>query len=312
MPIRDRPILTKTYSSIYQFRPEPGSVYVFGSSGEDRSAHSKEWSAKATGVEFVIITGQESSAFTIETKDGPVRYALRSTEQLKSFVESFQKRHIYLDITGLGHHIWAPIIRTCLTRGESLSAIYVEPDDYRFSATPTEGEIFDLSERINGISPIPGFVTLSDRENNRVCFIPLLGFEGTRLAYLIEQVQPPGGKIFPIIGVPGFRPQYPFFTYHGNKSALIQHQAWKSVRFASANCPFSLFYALEDIAKDYPQDMLKIAPIGTKPHALGAILYALARPQNVEIVYDHPIRKPTRTEGTFRLMVYRISILPLR
>jgi hypothetical protein len=285
---------------------------VFGTSGEDRSAHSKEWDAKATGVDFVRITIQESSSFTIETDGGSLRFALRSAEQLRRFIESFSGRHIYLDITGLGHHIWAPIIRTCLARGESVSAVYVEPGEYRFSATPTEGEIFDLSERINGISPIPGFVSLSDRDNDRVCFIPLLGFEGTRFAYLLEQVQPPGGKIFPIVGVPGFRPQYPFFTYHGNKSALIQTQAWKSVRFASANCPFSLFYALEDIARDYPQDVLKIAPIGTKPHALGAILYALARPQNVEIVYDHPIRKPTRTEGTSRLLVYRVSTLPLR
>ena len=312
MPIRDRPILTETYSSIDRFRPEPGSVYIFGTSGEDRSAHSREWSANATGVEFVSVNAQESSSFSVETPSGSETIALRSANQLKIFIQRFSKRRIYLDVTGLGHHIWAPLVKTCLASGESLSAVYVEPSDYRFSTTPTEGEIFDLSERITGISPIPGFVSLSDRDNERVCFIPLLGFEGTRFAYLTEQVQPPGGKIFPIIGVPGFRPQYPFFTYHGNKSALMQTQAWKSVRFAAANCPFSLFYALEDIAKDYPQDLLKIAPIGTKPHALGAILYALARPQNVEIVYDHPIRKPTRTEGTSRLLVYRISILPLR
>ena len=70
-------------------------------------------------------------------------------------------------------------------------------------------------------------------------------------------------------------PEYPFYAYHGNRSALTETQAWKDVRFAIANCPFSLYYLLEDVAYDYPGDMLKIAPIGTKPHALGAILFAL-------------------------------------
>jgi len=312
MPIRDRPILTDIYSSIDRFVPEPGSVYIFGPSVEDRSAHSQGWQSRTIDVDFLRIVEQEPSSLTIETTSGLKTIALRSTEQLKRLIASLGKKRIYLDITGLSHHVWAPLLRSALTSGSDLSVVYVEPSDYRFSTTPTEGEIFDLSERIMGIAPIPGFASLSDRDNDRVCFIPLLGFEGTRFAYLLEQVQPPGDKIFPIIGVPGFRPQYPFFTYHGNKSALIQSQAWKNARFALANCPFSLFYSLEDIAKDYPQDLLKIAPIGTKPHALGAILYCIARPQNVEIVYDHPIRKPTRTEGTSRLLVYRVSTLPLR
>jgi hypothetical protein len=312
MPIRDRPVLTEIYSSIDRFIPQVGSAYIFGTSVEERSAHSEEWDARAAEVDFIRITQQEPNSFTVERSGANEQVGLRSSEQLKQLIDSLGDKRIYLDITGLSHHVWAPLLRTSLAAGKELSAVYVEPSDYRFSNTPTEGEIFDLSERILGISPIPGFASLSDPDNDRVCFIPLLGFEGTRFAYLLEQVQPPGDKIFPIIGVPGFRPQYPFFTYHGNSFPLLQSQAWKNVRFATANCPFSLFYALEDLAKDYPQDLLKIAPIGTKPHALGAILYSLARPQNVEIVYDHPIRKATRTEGTSRLLVYRVSTLPLR
>jgi len=124
---------------------------------------------------------------------------------------------------------------------------------------------------------------------------------------LNEQVQPPGEKILPIIGVPGFRPEYPFYTYHGNQLPLLQTHAWRNVRFAIANCPFSLFYVLEDIATDYPGNLLKIAPIGTKPHALGAIVYNIANPDFVELIYDHPIRKATRTSGLSRLLLYHLS-----
>ncbi len=145
-----------------------------------------------------------------------------------------------------------------------------------------------------------------------MCFVPLLGFEGTRLAYITENVQPPGGKTVPVVGAPGFRPEYPFYAYHGNRSALSETRAWKNVRFSIANCPFSLFYTLQDIADQYPRDLLKVAPIGTKPHALGAVLFAIVGRREVELVYDHPIRKKDRTEGASRLLVYHISAFAAR
>ncbi len=210
-------------------------------------------------------------------------------------------------MTGLGHHVWAPLVRAALSIVEHLAVVYVEPSDYTFSRTPTEGEIFDLSERITGIAPIPGFASLSNRDDEEVCFVPLLGFEGARFAYVLEEVEPPGDRIIPVVGVPGFRPEYPFHTYLGNRLPLLRSQAWRNIRFAIANCPFALYYQLEEIAAVYPRSVMKVAPIGTKPHALGAILYAIARPGRVEVVYDHPIRKATRTAGSARLLVYHVS-----
>jgi hypothetical protein len=96
--------------------------------------------------------------------------------------------------------------------------VYVEPGDYRFSASPTDVTLFDLSEKIEGISPLPGFVTLSSRPGPEALFVPLLGFEGARLAFMLEAVQPKRENIVPIIGVPGFRPEYPFYTYLGNRN----------------------------------------------------------------------------------------------
>jgi hypothetical protein len=55
--------------------------------------------------------------------------------------------------------------------------------------------------------------------------------------------------------------------------------------------------------------MLRIAPIGTKPHAIGSILFAINNPDIVELVYDHPVRKKQRTEGTARLHAYHVSVL---
>ena len=49
--------------------------------------------------------------------------------------------------------------------------------------------------------------------------------------------------------------------------------------------------------------------IGTKPHAVGAVLFYLDSPSDVELVYDHPVRKADRTMGTSRVCVYNISLL---
>lgn len=46
--------------------------------------------------------------------------------------------------------------------------------------------------------------------------------------------------------------------------------------------------------------------MGTKPHALGAALFATVF-DDVELVYDHPIRKQNRSSGAGRCHVYHVS-----
>lgn len=306
MAVRDRPTLTRLYERVEDFVPLPGSAYILGTSVEQRSEHSTEWVARAGDTTFVRIIAQRSHEFDVDLR-GIRRVGLRSGEQLSRLVREIGRPRVYLDITGLGHHIWAPLLRALLSTSAEVLAVYVEPSEYRFSKTPTEGEIFDLSEAIAGIAPLPGFAALTDSDNDNVCFVALLGFEGTRFAYVLETVQPPGGKVIPVVGVPGFRPEYPFHAYQGNRSALLETRSWRNVRFATANCPFSAVYVLQDIAAAYSGNRLKIAPIGTKPHALGAILFALSNPDPVELVYDHPVRAARRTSGAARLLVYHLS-----
>lgn len=309
MPIHSRPLFTQTYDSASGFLPDRESVYISGQSVEDRSQHVEAWKPHVAETLFVDIVSEEQNSVVLRRPGrADATIALRSSKQIEEFLSDCTGKTLYLDITGLRHHVWAAILRVALETKRSVVVVYVEPDDYRPSMTPTENEIYDLSERIDGIRPLPGFARLRDA-GDRTCFVPLLGFEGTRVSYLISQLEPPGEKIIPVIGAPGFRPEYPFATYMGNRSPLMQSQGWRKVRYAQANCPFDLFYVLEDIQKHYREHVLKIAPIGTKPHAVGAILYAISNPNSVELVYDHPIRKARRTSGAGRLMAYHVSAL---
>jgi hypothetical protein len=306
----NEPTFTSVLSDVVDLRPRPGSLYITGTSVEERSNHTATWEAGCDNVTFARLVSEGPSEATLSFGQDKLSLRLRSASDISRFFDSSKHSAVYLDITGLPHHVWAPLLRGIRARAEPAFGVYVEPGDYRFSATPTEASIFDLSESINGIAPLPGFVSLANSGDDDALFVPLLGFEGARLAFMLEAVQPKRTSVCPVIGVPGFRPEYPFYTYMGNRLQLTETRAWQNVRFAAANCPFALYHVLAELSQTELSRRLRIAPIGTKPHALGALMYCLDYPQTTEIVYDHPVRKAKRTLGTSRVCVYDLSLLP--
>jgi len=314
MPIKlEEPLSTALFSSWDDFILRSGSVYLFGTSFEERSVHPTEWEKKTKEVEFVRVWSEEtvhtpSSYCRLEYSNKNERLALRAGDRLSEALGSILGERIYIDITGLSHEVWAPLLRGAINTHKQVQVVYVEPRTYSYSKTPTGSEIFDLSEKIRDILPLPGFTSLVEpKSEDSVIFVPLLGFEGQRLAYVIEKVQPSMKTTIPIVGVPGFRPEYPFHTYLGNRNILRKNDLYTRVRFAVANSASDVFCQLCEIADQHPESLLKIAPIGTKPHALGAILFAIFAQARVELVYDHPIRKLERTKGSANILVYNIS-----
>ena len=165
-------------------------------------------------------SNDDSMIFTVD--DSEVRFNLRSASSKKNFAEEMKGRTVVIDITGFDHAHWAWLIRAALeSEAKGISALYVEPESYTFSESPIGGEFFELSEKIRGIKPLPGFATIRPRRTNFV-FVPLLGFEGPRLTYMMEQVQPNQTLTYPVIGVPGFQLDFPFFTIQGNRRALLK------------------------------------------------------------------------------------------
>ena len=304
MPYLDCPRLTRRMRAI-EFRPLANSAYIFAGGPEDRAAHVDTW-RNAMDVRLVEVMTQGDGSITVRTATGEAEVYLRSDQHLAELLRSLPDE-VYLDITGLSYHVWAPLLRSSIALGKRLWAVYVEPGEYTRTATPTEGIIYDLSERISGIAPLPGFATLFDPDATQYRFVPLLGFEGTRLIFVTEHVQPPADATVPVVGVPGFRAEYPFVTFNGNRKALLDGAYWMNARYAAANCPFDLFFLLRRIAEESGKGYLRIAPIGTKPHGLGALLFALSAEDRLEIIYDHPIRKAGRTVGSARLCLYDIG-----
>ena len=311
MAVIDEPILTLQLESPGEFAPTDDAVYLYGESNEARSQHVATWSGDIGKEALVSICSSEvsSSHITVSAQTVHKDIPLRSERSLVAMWDGIGAKRAYLDITGLPHPIWAPLLRTGIQCLDELYIVYVEPGSYAFSATPTEGQIFDLSERIEGIRPLPGFASLATVNRDRFLFVPLLGFEGTRFSFVMEQVQPAYDRIVPVVGVPGFRAEYPFHTYAGNRRPLAETKSWQRIEYAAANCPFDAFHLLQRLAERYPTETLKIALIGTKPHAVGAVLFSVVTDHPTEILYDHPVRKEGRTTSTGRMLIYNVSAI---
>lgn len=304
MPHRECPRLTwRTTAS--DFAPNAGSGYIYAGGPEERAAHVDAWPHTGS-VMLAEIIDQAQASFTVEISGSQNEFPLRSQAALARFLSTLPKE-IYLDITGLAHHVWAPLLRAALAAQKRVWGVYVEPGEYTRTPTPTEGTVYDLSEKTIGIKPLPGFATLQDTDRENYAFAALLGFEGPRLIHVLEHVQPPGDTTVPIVGVPGFRAEYPFVAYRGNRKPLVDGGYWVNARYATANCPFDLFFTLRAVMTEFERGYLRVAPIGTKPHGLGAVLFALSAEDRVELIYDHPIRKPGRTTGSARLCLYDVT-----
>ncbi|MER8580022.1 hypothetical protein NKG95_14990 [Mesorhizobium sp. M1423] len=272
---------------------------------EERSALPDEWT-KNPSIELMEVVENDSIAwFEIRSRPGK-KIAGDSRADLNELFLLIAGRPIFIDLTGLSHHSWMPLLRAGMELGVSVRCIYAEPEKYQITNNPRPSEFFDLSERIRGISPIPSFAKLSSGRKLETIMVPLLGFEGTRFRYIVETLQPEGKNVYPVVGVPGFKPEYPFHAYQGNATTLDSTRAWENVRFADAACPFAVNELLHEFRRSTPNSFLQVPLIGTKPHALGAAMFALSN-DNVELVYDHPVRKPTRTSGSSRCHVYYVS-----
>lgn len=281
-----------------------GELVILASDATENRGQLPVWaelSANSPGrVARIAVTGGESCSISIATgseaevllrDEAAVRAALPSDEWL-------------IDISGMSHPVWASVVRAAYLAKVRTRVLYAEPDSYRLHSSPASATQFDLSVTFEGVSPLPGFANLTGPAKDQPCvFVAALGFEGNRPECLVLQIEPTP-KVVPIVGVPGFQMEFPAFTVACNRGFLEDYGAHSEIRYARASCPFEAMEQLREIGKDNPGAYLYLAPIGTKPHALGVVLFALRNPDSTEILFDHPVRKAGRTKGVGVIHVF--------
>jgi len=191
---------------------------------------------------------------------------------------------------------------------KTLSFLYNEPGDYN---RPNAKQVmlrraFELTDEVDHFTPIPGNLFFI-RGSQSVQIVCLAGFEGQRLARLLEQTGIPPSKCSVVFGVPAFQPGWEMDAFANNVRILREGNLEQRVLFGGAENPQAAYEAISQVYKTLaPMERLVIAPIGTKPHGIGAALFACEH-DDVAVVYDHPMRKGGRSRRTGTWHVFEVS-----
>lgn len=164
----------------------------------------------------------------------------------------------------------------------SLNVFYTEPQSYLF----TKG-LFNTFHTSSGpleILEIPGYSGQEERDSKRKLVI-LLGFDGDLSKEINEDVSP--SETIVVNGFPSYTPKFKDISLIANEKLVSDHNI--QVEYSKANNPFEVYNLLQSIKEKYQDELafINVAPLGTKPMALGACLFALHNP-TVRVVYPLP------------------------
>lgn len=305
-------LYTDVYYSVDQILLRENSTYIYTHDVEVRSyLADRIEDIGISNVDFVGIDFcKEGDTFAVIGQEDN-SLSLWEEPDVVSFFQKYTKDIVYLDVSGMSNRVSSSFINYFMThKDKELYVIYVEPESYTLEAFKKLGPDHDLSESIDGIDALPGLASIFPEDADEdIKFIPILGFEGGRFTYLLDQLATVNMDITPIVGVPGYRIEYPFESLWGNRRALKDTGSWMNIKFAAANSIVDIFLQLDNIEKHSEGFKLRIAPIGTKPHAIGAIVFAFLHQDNVELIYDNPKREMDRTKGIGRILICNVTKL---
>ncbi len=223
-------------------------------------------------------------------------------------LSSIEGSSVCIDITCLQQPILFLLVKILITevKPRTLLAAYTEPKRYRhIHESEAPDEEFELYDRIvGGNYSVPGFAKIS-RADNELLVAPF-GFERQRLISLYESVEPKGGLI-PILGFPAFVPGWNLTALYMNYKVIGDAMAEQKIRFCDASSPFALYKLLDELDQTYcdTQKML-LAPLGTRPHSLGAALFA-TKNKRCHLIYDFPVEKMFRSDDILKANIYHLS-----
>lgn len=256
-----------------------GSVALEFAREHSRALHTLRYSPEPPGLEF---NGEELAA-----------------EDVESTVGDLAQGSLLLEATTLGFVEILLVCRAFKERGGGkISLLYTEPRRYR---RPRETMVlhrrdFELSDEVEGFSGVPGSVFML-REDRPTKAVFLVGYEGQRLEQALEQTGVRPSDCSVIFGVPAFQVGWEMDSFANNIRVLRQRDVTGEILFGGAQNPRAAYSAIERVYYACDRDRgerLIIVPIGTKPHGVGAALFACIH-SDVGVIYDHPRRSKDRT-----------------
>lgn len=193
---------------------------------------------------------------------------------------------------------------------QTISFLYIEPEEYRrtLKSRLTDHRDFDLSGN-RRFRSVQGFGSnLTEIGPGHAVFF--LGYEKARLGQALEQEETlQDWTKHAVFGVPAFEPSWEIDSIANN----IQYFSSSSFepRYAAASSVEAAYGLLGQLMSDNKASLpIVIAPLGTKPHTIGASLFLVEYSEcdDSVLLYDHPQRNHDRSYNVKRWHLYDVTI----
>jgi hypothetical protein len=162
-----------------------------------------------------------------------------------------------------------------------LDVFYTEPMSYilprgLMSYRASLGSLF--------VTEVPGFPGFSTGRKRSI-LVFTLGFDGELSVFISEEITP--DSIIIVNGFPAYSPKFKDISLINNERLLNASDAKENIAYCCASNPYDLFNFLVALRQKHPDAFFNIAPLGPKPMALGACMFALAD-SSIRVVYPMP------------------------
>lgn len=181
----------------------------------------------------------------------------------------------------------------------SVDIAYSTPFEYNFSAEPFTSYCSYYGNLKT--TDLLGFGGVSDGSAHSQMIV-FLGFEGVLASKVTEDIQ--YEELVLVNNLPSFFPKYKDICVINNYDLLSTHRS--KLSYVPANNPFETFNFLNNLFDG--ETSACIAPLSTKPIALGVCLYALSH-KALRVVY--PISDQYNNHMTNRVLNTEIYSIPL-
>ena len=194
-------------------------------------------------------------------------------------VESTNYDTIGLDISCFTKPFFYVLLRFLATQGLArVLTFYTQPRAYRFAEEHYRS--FRSSSGPISVREVPSYPGEDAREGQRMLVL-LLGFDGDLAAEISETVAPT--KIVVVNGFPGYEPKFKDISIIANERMVTSN----TLLYSRSSNPFEVYNLLKALYGEGDNTAINIAPLGNKPMALGACLFAIHHPR-VRVVYPFP------------------------
>lgn len=251
--------------------------------------------------------------FTIEDFDGTILEKSNEKSLIPDLENFIRKAHlggsrICIDITSLKQGVLFLLTNIFIKKIKPavFCAAYTEPLDYnkREIIGIGDNEEYDLYDKLIGSSnPVPGFSKSQSLRD--ILLLAPIGFDTQRLQTIYENLKPK--KIRPIVGFPSFVPGWKLTAIKMNYYVLKSADCLDEVISCEASSPFAMYALLDEEFQRHNRYFdIYISPLGTRPHCLGAAIFA-SRNSSVFLIYDFPVEKKYRSQDVLKTNIYNLS-----